>query len=223
MKPTIPAIALLAFALAACNAERTPAEANDAASPANPAADAMANDPAAPPAMDQPAQDLPPATAPAPGGINQAPDLGLVRMDGYGDMRFGMSADEAKKAWGGELKGVPAEEGACYYLTPKWVTTPSDFAFMIENGKFVRYDVGTGKEIAPGGGKVGMSADEIGTLYAGRVEETPHKYVEGGKYLGVKDSNGGNGKLVFATDKDGKVTSWRVGVPPQVDYVEGCS
>src|SRR3546814_4020720 len=80
---------------------------------------------------------------------------------------------------------------------------------MFEDGKFVRYDVGTGREIAPGGGKVGMGVDEIRSLYAGRVEETPHKYVEGGKYLGVEDISGGKGKLVFATDGDGKVTSWR--------------
>src|SRR5690606_34828250 len=111
---------------------------------------------------------------------------------------------------------------ACYYLTPEWVDIPSDFAFMFEDGKFVRYDVGTGREIAPGGGKVGMDVDEIRSLYAGRVEETPHKYVEGGSYLGVADINGGKGRLVFATDADGKVASWRVGLRPQVDYVEGC-
>ncbi|MFC3714758.1 lectin [Luteimonas soli] len=219
MKPTIPAIALLALALAACQADRAP-DAADGAAPAD-GVDAMANDPAAPPPLDQPVEDVPPATAPA--GVNQFPDLGLVRMDGYGDMRFGMTADEARQAWGGELKGAGDEAATCYYLTPKWVDIPSDFAFMFENGKFVRYDVGTGREIAPGGGKVGMDADEIRGLYAGRVEETPHKYVEGGKYLGVKDISGGEGKLVFATDGDGKVTSWRVGVPPQVDYVEGCS
>ncbi len=217
MKPTIPAIALLALALAACTAERP---SGDATQPAE-SADAMANDPAAPPPLDQPAEDVPPATAPE--GINQAPDLGLVRMDGYGDMRFGMTAEEATQAWGGELKGAGAEGETCYYLTPNWVAVPSDFAFMIEDDRFVRYDVGTGREIAPGGGKVGMDADEIRGLYAGRVEEQPHKYVEGGQYLRVDDINGGQGKLVFATGKDGKVTSWRVGVPPQVDYVEGCS
>src|SRR3546814_5943590 len=75
---------------------------------------------------------------------------------------------------------------------------------MFEDGKFVRYDVGTGREIAPGGGKVGMGVDEIRSLYAGRVEEKPHKYVEGGKYLGVEDISGGKGKLVFATDGDGR-------------------
>ncbi|HWI23748.1 MAG TPA: lectin, partial [Lysobacter sp.] len=33
----------------------------------------------------------------------------------------------------------------------------------------------------------------------------------------------GKGVLVFETDAAGKVTAWRAGVPPQVDYVEGCS
>lgn len=220
MKNAIPVAALLTLALAACTAERTPADAHE--TPASGAADAMAGDPAAPPPMDQPVEDVPPATAPA-GPVNQAPDLGQVRMDGYGDMRFGMTADEAKQAWGGELEGAPAEGGGCYYLTPKWVKVPSDFAFMIEGGKFARYDVGTDREVAPGGGKVGMGIDELRQLYAGRIEESPHKYVEGGKYLEVADGNGGEGRLVFATDAAGKVTSWRVGVPPQVDYVEGCS
>ncbi len=221
MKPAIPAIALFALALSACNAERPPAGDGQQAPAAN-AADAMANDPAAPPPMDQPAEDVPPATAPVPRQANQAPDLGLVRMDGYGDLRFGMTADEAKQAWGGELNGVPAEGGGCYYLTPKWIKVPSEFAFMVEGGKFVRYDIGTDREVAPGGGKVGMGIDELRRLYAGRIEEAPHKYMEGGKYLKVADRNGGDGKLVFATDAGGKVTSWRVGVQPQVDYVEGC-
>jgi len=219
MKPMTPAIALLALALAACTADRAP-DTTDGAAPADPA-NAMANDPAAPPPLDQPAEDIPPATA--PDNVNQSPDLGLVRMDGYGDMRFGMTLDEARQAWGGELKGMGDEEATCRYLTPQWVEIPSEFAFMFEDGRFVRYDIGTGREIAPGGGKVGMDADEIRSLYAGKVEETPHKYVEGGRYLGVKDASGGEGKRVFATDGNGKVTSWRVGVPPQVDYVEGCS
>src|SRR3546814_20566458 len=94
---------------------------------------------------------------------------------------------------------------------------------MFEDGKFVRYDVGTGREIAPGGGKVGMGVDEIRSLYAGRVAETPHKYVEGGQYLGVEDIRGGQGKLVFAPDGAGKVPSWRVGLPPRVAYGAGCS
>lgn len=215
MKPVIPAIALLAFALSACDAERAP-EAADAP----PAAADAAADPAAPPPLDQPAQEIPPATAPAP-DAGQAPDPGLARWDGYGDMRFGMSAEEAKQAWGGELVRLGGEGDPCYFLTPKWVKVPAELAFMIEDGKFVRYGTESEKTIAPGGGRRGMAAGEIEALYPGRVDEMPHKYVQGGKYLNV-DSEEGDGKLVFEVGGDGKVTEWRVGVPPQVDYVEGC-
>jgi hypothetical protein len=177
-----------------------------------------AGDAAVPPPLDQPVEDVAPATAP----VSPTPSEGLARYDGYGDMRFGMSADEAKKAWGGELNGKPSEGTTCYHLNPISNPTPAYFAFMIEDGKFVRYDVSNDKEVAPGGGKRGMTSDEIKKLYP-EVTEQGHKYVEGGKYLRVKDDAGGNGVLVFETDAAGKVTEWRVGVPPQVDYVEGCS
>ena len=94
---------------------------------------------------------------------------------------------------------------------------------MFDGGKFVRYDVGNDTEVAPGGGKRGMDAEAIRSRYAGRVEESSHKYVEGGKYLKVTADEGSNGKLVFETDAAGKVSAWRAGVEPQVDYVEGCS
>ena len=138
-------------------------------------------------------------------------------------MRFGMTAAEAEGL--GRRTQRRAGEGERLLLPQPdvGIAAPAYFAFMIEDGKFVRYDVGNDKEVAPGGGSVGMSADEIAALYAGRIEEQPHKYVEGGKYLRIKDGDGGNGVLVFETDAAGKVTEWRVGVPPQVDYVEGCS
>jgi hypothetical protein len=148
----------------------------------------------------------------------------IARMDGYGDLRLDMTAGEARKAWGGELKGpVPVESGACHFLWPTWAKVPADFALMIEGDRFVRYDVGTDKETAPGGGKRGMRIAEIRTLYAGRIEERPHKYVPGGKYLRIVANDGSYGVLVFVADASAKITSWRVGKTPQVDYVEGCS
>ncbi len=146
--------------------------------------------------------------------------LAMARYDGYGDMRFGRDEAAFRAAWGGELEGHPGE--ACFYLWPKWVRVPADFAFMFEGGRFVRYDVGTAKGTAPGGGKVGMTAGQIQALYAGHVEVQPHKYVVGGKVLRVTRADG-DGVLVFEVEADGKVTAWRAGVPPQVDYVEGCS
>jgi hypothetical protein len=94
---------------------------------------------------------------------------------------------------------------------------------MIEGGRFARIDVRADDIVAPGGGRAGMNAEEIEALYPGRIEERPHKYVEGGKYLRIPDEMGGEGVLLFAADEQGRVTEWRVGVPPQVDYVEGCS
>jgi hypothetical protein len=138
-------------------------------------------------------------------------------------MKLGSTVEEAKLAWGGELKGnAPVEGSTCYYLSPKWVDKPSDFGFMMEGGKFVRYEIRTDKEAAPGGGKVGMDLAQLRALYAGRVQEQPHKYIEGGKVLRIAGANAQSGVLVFETDAVGKATAWRVGLPPQVDYVEAC-
>ena len=173
-----------------------------------------------------PAVQTPPTTAPGPAQASPAPapaPAGQARFDGYGDMRFGMTATEAAKAWGGDLNGKPGKGEICYYLNPVSNSSPAYFAFMIESDKFVRYDVGNDKEIAPGGGKVGMTADAIRKLYGDRIEERPHEYVEGGHYLRIKADDDSGGVLVFETDAAGKVSEWRVGQPPQVDYVEGCS
>ena len=202
MNASMPALAVLTLALCACNADRAPG--NDAASP---------------PVADQTAQDVPPATVPQDSTPAVAGD---ARFDGYGDLRFGMTADEVKKAWDGKLAGDPAEGEGCYHLSPESAKTPSGLAFMLESDKFVRYSTHSVTLIAPGGGKVGMTAGRIRQLYSDRVQEQPHEYVDGGKYLRLKD-NAGNGVLLFETDERGVVTAWRVGTEPQIDYVEGCS
>ena len=214
---TAPVVTLLVLALAACSGES--ANGADVA----PVMDAASQTPSGAPLPDPPPESMADDPAPAPASVPAKPStdgMQLARFDGYGDLRFGMTAAEAKQAWGGELNGKAGAPGGCYHLTP--VSQPY-FTFMIENDKFVRYDVGNDKEVAPGGGKRGMGADEIRALYTGRVDEQNHKYVQGGKYLRVTDSGGGNGMLVFETDAVGKVTEWRAGVAPQVDYVEGCS
>ena len=93
---------------------------------------------------------------------------------------------------------------------------------MIEDGRFVRVDVDDPAATAPGGGRIGMAGPEIAALYPGRVESRPHKYVEGASYLRVT-REGSDAVLLFETDADGVVQEWRIGLPPQLDYVEGCS
>ena len=163
---------------------------------------------------------LAPVAAATSGAADTAP-AGMARYDGYGDLRFGMDEKAFADAWRGELTRLGPPGQACFYQTPKWAKTPSNFAFMFEGGRFVRYDVGTLKETAPGGGKIGMHAEQIRTLYGAGASETPHKYLPGGRGLRVTAPQG-MGVLVFETDAQGRVTRWRAGMPPQVDYVEGC-
>lgn len=204
---------LLVLALAACGGDGSPATADDAVDdapeatmPPAPVADAPAT---APPLADIDAGD-PPASG-----------SGLARFDGYGALRFGMTGTQLRDAWTGELKGIPAEGEGCHHLSPAEVRVPADLAFMVENDAFVRYSTEDAALVAPGGGRIGMTLDEIRALYP-TLEAGPHKYVPKGQYLRIPTGEG-NTVLIFETGADGKVEEWRVGVPPQIDYVEGCS
>ncbi len=205
MKRYLILAAAVALALSACKQETTVEAPMAAADPA----------PATPP-VTEPVVPAEPAVVVAP--ASQA------SFTGYGDMKLGSTLEQAKTAWAGELQeSKPAEGSTCHYLMPKWVSKASEFGFMVEEGKFVRYDVGTDKEIAPGGGKVGMVVEQLMLLYDGSLQSAPDKYVEGGKVLTIAAPDGSPAKLVFQVDGVGSVTGWRVGLPPQVDYVEGCS
>lgn len=206
MKSLLPLVMAVTL-LSAC--QRDPAAAPATEPQTTATATPMAEAPAPTPAADD--------TAAPAGPVSQASFLG------YGDMKLGSTVDEARAAWGGELNGAPMEGTTCHYLWPKWITRPADFAFMMEDGRFVRYDVGTDKETAPGGGKVGMSVEELQKLYGGALKASPHKYTQGGQYLSMDAGDVAPTRLVFEFDAAGKVTSWRVGLSPQVEYVEGCS
>ena len=206
MKSLLPLVIAVTL-LSAC--QRDPAAAPATEPQTTATATPMAEAPAPTPAADD--------TAAPAGPVSQASFLG------YGDMKLGSTVEEARAAWGGELNGAPMEGTTCHYLWPKWITRPADFAFMMEDGRFVRYDVGTDKETAPGGGKVGMSVEELQKLYGGALKASPHKYTQGGQYLSMDAGDVAPTRLVFEVDAAGKVTSWRVGLSPQVEYVEGCS
>ena len=159
-----------------------------------------------------------PTSAPA-SGSNDA--LSQASYTGFGDMRFGMDEAAFRKAWSGELTGGAAPGSDCAMFAPKWAASPPALSFMLEHGRFVRYDVRGSKETAPGGGKVGMDKAQVLALYGTGGTESPAKYEPGASQLRVEGSNGG--VLIFDIGADGKVKAWRVGVPPQIDYVEGCS
>ncbi|CAA9329535.1 MAG: serine/threonine protein kinase [uncultured Lysobacter sp.] len=217
-------VPLLVIALAACSAQPPAAPETGAAS--------------APTAGEGAAPSATPATGEAPASAATGPDTPgaspvlapdplagdepLARANGYGNLSIGMTVEEARKAWGGDLVGDEVLPDNCAYLRPVWAKTGAEFGLMFEGGRFVRYDIGHDRELAPGGGKVGMTRAQIEALYPGRVTAQPHEYVKGAHYLRVP-SPGAAGILVFETDAQGRVTRWRAGQAPQVDYVEGCS
>lgn len=225
MKLAMPTLALLALALTACV---------DRAAPD----DGTASVP--PPVADQPREDVPPATAPpgTPMPGDTASDLddssgdaaaseGQASYSGYGAAEFGMDAEQVRAVWDGKLDGGPgdgpgAESASCFHLSPEGQTSIADFALMFGDGKFARYSVATDDMTAPGGGQRGMDDAEIEQLYGDGVARQPHKYTDG-EYLRISDPAGSDAVLIFETDAEGTVTEWRVGLPPHVDYVEGCA
>ena len=190
--------AVLLLALSACGERepsRAPAPAQAPATPVSPAV--------------TPAQGPTPTPSSAtPAGVMPAP--GAIGYAGFGPAPFGATEEQVRMAWGRELTGPkPDTAGGCHYLMPE--------------PRCVRIDVDADDIEAPGGGRVGMTTQDIQRLYAGHVQMQNHKYVEGGHYLRIPNPGGGSGVVLFETDADGRVTAWRIGEPPQVDYVEGCS
>lgn len=190
-----------------------------------------------PPASPQPAAKQPVPDRPLDDAFvapsTEAPDVqapkfpadGAIGFHGFGPAAFGADQEAVRMAWGRELgDAVPSEPGGCHYLRPQPV--PDDggrIAFMIDGDRFVRVEVTAPDIEAPGGGRVGMSVADIHARYGDAVEERQHKYVDDGRYLRIADPGGGDGVLLFETGADGRVGEWRIGLPPQVDWVEGCS
>ncbi|MDH7454016.1 hypothetical protein QF205_13195 [Luteimonas composti] len=212
-------LAVLATALCACGAPRDGTDA-DAADVAPPAAQA-------PPSSNRDAASAPvQGDGQATGSLRvDRPADGTIGFAGFGPAAFGASAEAVRQAWGGDLGDAqPSEPGGCHYLIPQPLG-PGGYrtAFMIEGDRFVRIDVRDADVAAPGGARVGMDVGQVRALYDGRIEEQPHKYDPDGRVLRVTAPDGAPGVLVLELDGSGRVDEWRVGLPPQVDYVEGCS
>ena len=139
---------------------------------------------------------------------------------GLGRLRAGMTLVEAATALGGALI-VPVEydTAGCDYAT--WRGGPPGVHVMIDGGRIARVEVDSGSVATAAGARVGDTEERIQSLYPGRVTVTPHKY-EDGHYLTVNTVGDSSLAIVFETSK-GRVTRYRAGRRPAVEYVEGCS
>ena len=211
----------IAIACTACterdaSADATPPATSPVAPAGTIASPAAAMTPAPAVSVPSPATVAPPMTGPMPAE-------GAITYAGFGPAHWGASEEQVRQAWGKDLQGAPSEPNGCYYLFPEPRSAGGyRLAFLFEGAKFSRLDVRVPDIAAPGGGRVGMDKAEVHRLYPA-ITEQKHKYVEGGLNLRGMDPGGGQGVVVFEVDPAGKVVAWRVGQPPQVDYVEGCS
>ena len=147
-----------------------------------------------------------------------------VYINGIGSVRVGMTVAEASKAAGTKLVGEPGPDTpSCWLVKPQG--EPKDIGFMVTNKRISRVDVWKNKSITTlSGAKIGDTESRIKSLYPGQIQVTPHKYVEGGHDLIFipKDAVDKNYRLLFETDGK-RVTRFRSGKLPEVEFVEGCS
>ena len=96
---------------------------------------------------------------------------------------------------------------------------PEGVVFMQIDGRIVRVDVTRPGVLTEAG--VGLAATEtqVSAAYDGRVTTSSHKYTDG-HYLTIPADAGH--RIVVETDGE-RVTRYRIGRLPEVEWVEGCS
>jgi hypothetical protein len=169
---------------------------------------------------------------------SQLTEQSKVFINGIGPIRVGMTVAEAEASAKVKLieKGGRAGIGGCYFLRPQ--SGPQNLALMVisdrEDNRIVRtqdriarVDVYKGSRITTSSGaKIGDTETQIKSLYPNRIQVTPHQYTgpQGGHYLTFKpkDSIDRDFRLVFET-LQGRVTQFRSGKVPEVEFVEGCA
>lgn len=166
------------------------------------------------------------ATAPPPPAGTAAPTADTstyvyVTDYGIGDLRAGMTYDDAVRVTPGLRRIAGTDSTECSYL--EWPAAPPGVLVMFDEGHIARIDVDSAGTRTAAGAQVGDKASRIDSLYQGRVSAMPHKYTDG-QYLVVTPPRVADSlyRLVFEVEK-GVVTRYRVGLKPQVEYVEGCS
>jgi hypothetical protein len=142
-----------------------------------------------------------------------------VTPSGIGPIRVGMTLEDLKRV-GGDVK-VPAGSAECAYVRPP--SAPAGVSVMLARGQVTRVDVDSAGVRSDAGITVGDSASRVSQAYAGRVTTTPHKYVQGGQYLTVRSASPQDStfRLLFETE-GGRVTRFRSGRLPEVEWVERC-
>ncbi|HEX6912932.1 MAG TPA: hypothetical protein VF142_21160 [Longimicrobium sp.] len=151
----------------------------------------------------------------------------VVRFDGAGPLRVGMTFDEARAALGGDLRmsdlAVGTEEGPDRCDHPRSGRLPAGVLVMVHGQRVVRVQVDSGSVRTAEGARIGDTEARIRQLYPGRVTVQPHKYTDGHSLV-VLPAAAADTTHLLVFETDGRVVErFRAGRRPQVEYVERCA
>ncbi len=140
---------------------------------------------------------------------------------GIGDLRAGMTLEEARRVVPALQLIAGADSTACTYL--EWPTAPAGVLVMFDQGRVARVDVDSAGVRTAAGIQVGDAAARVDSAYGDRLTKGPHKYTDG-EYFTVTPIRAADSlyRVIFEVEA-GRVLRYRVGVLPQVAFVEGCS
>jgi hypothetical protein len=146
-----------------------------------------------------------------------------VSPSGLGGIQAGMSRSDLLSAI-----GAPPQKGtdsltACEYAGIPESPLSGAVAVMLVNDTVVRVDIDSASVATRWGDRVGDAEDSVMARHAGHVRVEPHKYTgPRGHYLIITAAEDSAHRLIFETDGQ-RVTRYRAGRRPEVDWVEGCS
>jgi hypothetical protein len=137
---------------------------------------------------------------------------------GVGEFSFGSAVADVR-----EELGVPVDPAllasSCEFIHP--AGAPEGLTLMSEAGRIVRADVASGAATTAEGAAIGDSEARILELYPG-LRRMPHKYTSGSYLIVLPEAPADTiHRYVFETD-GARVTRFRAGLFPPVEYVEGC-
>jgi hypothetical protein len=141
----------------------------------------------------------------------------VIREDGVGPVKVGMTLAQLSAALHQELAADERGEQGCFYINAHG---HDNVSFMIIDGHVARVDVGAPGNKTSTGIQVGDSEAQIQKVYGARVKVDAHQYIDTGRYLTVRSADGRYG-VRFETDK-GKITMFYAGKYDAIQYVEGC-
>jgi hypothetical protein len=148
-----------------------------------------------------------------------------LTVEGYGDMRVGMTLAEAREASGLPLNNTPLDEetpGAC--VENQYHTTDGDQLWlMFEGDKLVRISASSEAPHTRTDQNVGVGSTdaEVRTAYQNVIEQGAHYNPPPAHNLIVWTVPEQSG-LLFEVNEAGVVTAVHAG-GPQIQYMEGCA